>query len=210
MTGTSERLAARAGSALIWHGVQLIGTKAINLARFLILARLLAPEQFGLLAIAAVVVELVVSMSNFGVNEALTQKADVEPRDYHTAWTIRTLRALLVAGVVAAAAPLLADAFGEPDAVPFIRVLALRPLVDAVGSIKMVTLTRSLNIRPLALLLLPALLLDAAVSVALAASLEAWAVVVGAFAGSLTEILAKPVTNGIDAELNYVSDITSK
>lgn len=193
----------RVGSALIWKGVQLFGGKAISLVRILVLARLLAPEEFGLLAIAAVVIELLMAVTTLGTSEALVQRDRVGRRDYDTAWTLEMLRALVVAVLVVVSAPLVAEMFGEPRATPFLQVLGLRPLVDAAASVRLVDLTRSLQMQSVALmrvsssaidtlgtillvLFLPPLLVDAAVSVALVQTMGVWALVVGAFAGSLS------------------------
>lgn len=191
-------MAERAGSAVAWNATQLVLSKLISLGRYLVLARLIAPDAFGLLAIAAVVVELVIALSNFGIDQALIQKETADSPEYDSAWTLRVIRAAAIAAVVAIIAPLLARAFDEPSAATFIRLLALRPLLDAAGSIKLATLARSLVVRPLAALTVSAAALETATAIGLAlllpklfadagvsgGSLGAWAIVVGALAGS--------------------------
>lgn len=206
----TEPLAARAGSAIIWSAVQLVGTRIVSLVRFLILARLLAPEEFGLLAIAAVAVELLIALSKVGASDALVQLEDPDDRHYDTAWTLGLLRGAAIGIGAAVLAPLLASAFGEPAATPFLRVLGLRPLIEATSSIRLITLSRSLRFRPLAMvrvsaaameavssillmLLIPALVVDAAVAVSLASSLGAWALVAGSFAGTVLGVVVSYV-----------------
>ena len=202
----SGRPASDVGSALVWKGVQLFGAKAISLVRFVILARLLTPEDFGLLAIAAVAVELVMAVTTVGVGEVLVQRAEIRNDLYHTAWTVGVLRAALVALVLMIGAPYFAELFGEPRATNILRVLALKPILDATSSIKLVDLTRKLRFQPIAMirisaaaidtlgtillvLVLPPLLVDVTVSIALVQSLGVWALVAGAFAGSFASVV---------------------
>ena len=89
----SHRLSAQTASAFFWRGVQIWGVKAIFLIRTLVLARLLLPEDFGLLAIALVTVEFSTRITDFGMVQALVQRQDARRRHYDVAWTLNVLRA---------------------------------------------------------------------------------------------------------------------
>lgn len=178
-----DRLERRAGSALVWQGIQHFGVKAIYLVRIPILARLLLPEDFGLLAIAIVALDVLLQVTNFGVIPALVQREAVDREHYHAAWTVGVLRALAVAIIVFLGAPIIAGVFGEPRALPVIRLLALRPLIQAVASIGIADLTRDLRFRGIAVLNLSEALANATISIALAPSLGVWALVAGFLAG---------------------------
>ena len=89
-----------AGSAISWQAVQQAGVKVIYLGRILVLARLLVPEDFGLLAIAAISVEVLMHLTEIGMIPALVQRVDVQNRHYNAAWTVGMLRALAVSSVV--------------------------------------------------------------------------------------------------------------
>lgn len=180
--------AAKVGSALFWKAVQLFGSKAVSLVRFLILARLLAPEDFGLLAIAAVAIELMMALTKLGETTALVQRKEVDKQHYDTAWTLGILRAVVVAVILAIGAPFIAELFGEPRCTDLLRVLGLKPLLDATASVKLVDLTRNLRFQPIAVIVLPPLLVDTTVAIALAQSLGVWALVAGAFAGSVSNV----------------------
>ncbi|MGH2524323.1 MAG: oligosaccharide flippase family protein, partial [Anaerolineales bacterium] len=180
----SARLAKQAGGALTWKAIQLAGIKGIFVVRILILARLLSPEDFGLLAIATVTIGVLMSLTDFGMMPALVQRPDPAEQDYHAAWIVGVIRALAVTGVVVLTAPVVAGLFGEPQAAAIIRMLALRPLLEASASIKVADLTRNLRFRSLAFISLPEALVNTLVSIALARALGVWALVVGTLAGS--------------------------
>jgi PST family polysaccharide transporter/lipopolysaccharide exporter len=112
----SERLSALAGHAVRWRMAQLIGVNAIFLLRVLVLARILAPDAFGLLAVALVPIGILLQASELGMIPALVQSKAPERRHYDVAWTIGFARGLLTAGLVFAVALLVAGVAGEPRA----------------------------------------------------------------------------------------------
>lgn len=174
----------QAGSAVFWKGVQLGGVKAIFLIRILILARLLAPEDFGLMAVSLVAIDFLMSVTDFGMVPALIQHAHPSDRHYHSAWTIGVIRALGITAVVFLAAPAVAGFLTEPRAAALIRALAFRPLVLALASVKLVELHRNLRLRPLAFVELADALLNTVAAVVLAPYLGVWALVFGVLLGA--------------------------
>ncbi len=181
----SEHLARKTGSALFWQMTRLAGSKVTFLVRTLVLARLLAPEDFGLLAVSMIAVDLLVHLTETGMVPALIQRPDVDERHYHSAWTLGILRALGVTATVYLAAPLIAGLFAQPQATPLIRVLAIRPLLDAVASVRVVDLHRTLRFRPLTLLQLGDAVVNTVVAIALAPLLGVWALVISVLASSI-------------------------
>jgi O-antigen/teichoic acid export membrane protein len=177
------------GTALLWRVLELIGVKAIFLVRVLILARLLAPEDFGLLAIAVTTIGFLLSVTDFGMIPALVQRTTIDDRHYNAAWTVGLIRAIAVAGTVALAAPLIAGVFAEPRAIDIVRVLAIRPVLEAAASIKVAGLIRNLQFRSLAFVKLSEAVLNTIVSISLASSLGVWALVAGALAGAAAYLL---------------------
>lgn len=182
----NNRVAEKAGSAFLWKAAQYGGIKIIFLFRLVILARLLAPEDFGLLAVAMVAIDVLMRLTDFGMIPALVQRSDADDRHYHAAWTIGMGRALSIAVAVFFGAPLIADVFNEPRSVGIIQVLALRPVLMAVASIKVAECTRHLQFRSLALMQLPEAVVSTLVAIVLASYLGVWALVVGTLGGLLT------------------------
>lgn len=179
----NDGLTRDAGSALKWRSLQMVGVKGIYLIRIPILAWLLSPDDFGLLAIALVAVDILMRLTDVGMTPALVQRQEVEDRHYHSAWSVGVVRSLIVCVGVFAVAPVVATIFQEPRAIPIIRALALRPVLDASASMKVADLTRRLRFRGLAVLHITAAFLNAGVSIALAPFLGVWALVAGALAG---------------------------
>jgi O-antigen/teichoic acid export membrane protein len=175
----------RAGLAMLWQAAQQGSEKVINLARLLILAAILTPDDFGLLAVSLVAVAVFTGLTEMGMIPALVQRASVDAVHYDTAWTFGVLRGLAVVALVALTAPWIAEFLKEPRAVDIIRVLGFSPLLQSLASIRVADLTRNLRFRSLTLLRLFASLVSALIAILLASSLGVWALVAGVLVGPL-------------------------
>ena len=184
----TQALARRVGSALTWRILELVGVKLIFLVRVFVVGRLLGPGEFGLFAVSLVALDFLLKITDFGMVPALVQRPEAERRHYDAAWTVGLLRAGVVGLAVFAAAPLIAELFKEPRATDLVRVLALRPLLDAGASIRVAELTRQLRFRPLTWINVSEAVVNTALSIALVTPLGVWALVVGPLAGALTSL----------------------
>jgi PST family polysaccharide transporter len=186
----SESLEGRAGPAVRWRTAQLVGVNAIFLIRVLVLALILVPDDFGLLAVALVPIGILLQATELGMIPALVQSRSPERRHFDVAWTIGLGRGLLTAGLVFAAAPWVASLANEPRAVEITRVMALQPLLNGFGSIRVADLQRRLEFRPLALIGLGEAVANTVVAIALAPVLGVWALVSGTLAGNVARLAA--------------------
>jgi lipopolysaccharide exporter len=195
-----------AGRAFIWQAVQMGGVKIIFLARILVLARLLSPSDFGLVAIATTAMGVLLSMTNFGMLPALVQREQVDDAHYDAAWSIGVSRSLVVTLAMFVAAPLVARLFEEPQATAIVRVLAFKPLLDSLASMKVAALNRDLVFRPLAVLRLLDALVNFVVAVALARVYGVWAMVAGILAGSFLTLALSYVLAPYRPRLSFAAD----
>ena len=182
----SRELARRAGSAVVWRSAALAGEKLIFLVRLIILARILAPSDFGMVAIGMAAMVLMVTLTDLGIVSALVQKPARDKSHLDTAWTLSVVRGGLVALVLFFAAPVIAGAFGEPAARPFVQAMAVTFVLRATASIGIAQLNRELHFRSLACMGLATAVVNTIVAVALASSLGPWSLVWGSIAGAVT------------------------
>ncbi len=106
------------GSARFLHVVQTA-----------ILARLLVPEDFGVMRLAMVALAAAGGLSNFGINQALIQRKQVSRRSLDTAWTMDLLRCLLIGLAVFLAAGPVARFYEEPQLAWIIRLVSVKLLL---------------------------------------------------------------------------------
>jgi len=130
--------AALATGALVERGARLV--------RNIILARLLAPDQFGLMAIVLALPQLFEAMTEVGVRQAIIQNARGDTNAFlNVAWWLSAVRgaALCVCGIVAA--PALATLYGNAALTPLSRVVFLTMLFSGVTSTRLYVLERRLQ-----------------------------------------------------------------
>jgi len=179
-------VAQRAGAAMRWRAAQLAGVEAIYFLRLLILAKLLAPEAFGLLAIASIAMGILLRLSDVGMIPALVHRRDATPEQHDAAWTVGLTRSAFVTLALVVTAPFIAGLFSEPRATPIIQALAVRPCIASAASIGTARLIRELRFRALAYIYIPGAIMDLLVAVVSAPTIGVWALVAGALAGSVT------------------------
>lgn len=131
MTGT-DGLGRRVGRGLAWGSAGSIVLRFGNVAVGIVLARLLAPEDFGVFAIALAVQGVLVTVVDLGLSADLVRAR--EPRRLEpTVATLSLASGALFAAVMAATAVPVARALGSERAAPVIAVLAVTLVVSAAG-----------------------------------------------------------------------------
>lgn len=119
--------------------------RLIGFVSTLILARLLVPDDFGIIAMASLVVGLTDVFFDLGVNVALIQNRNATVAHYNTAWTLRLIQMLFVAAVVFLAAPLVADYFSDSRIIPVLRVIAIGILLAGCENIGVITFQKEMR-----------------------------------------------------------------
>ena len=161
-------LRKKAAKGIVWSAIQKWGMEAISFLTFVALSRLLAPEAFGLVALASVFTFLVQIFVDQGFGAAIVQRADLEREHLDTAfWTSVLTGILLTAGGIAASG-LMAKFFGEPRLASVLKWLSLRFIFSALSSTQIAILQRKLNFKSLAARSLAATFVGGVVGVSMA------------------------------------------
>ena len=114
----------------MWAGGIKFSSRFLQILMLIILARLLAPRQFGLVGIALLSLSATKNFSQIGLKSALIQNRNENIDNYlDTAWCLEAARGAVIFGVMFVFAPLIAGVFEEPSATPLIRVIGLGPLL---------------------------------------------------------------------------------
>ena len=172
-----------------WRGVGLVGAKALGVLRSVVLAWLLVPDDFGLFAVALLPLDAFLCATDVGMLPALVQAPKIDRGDYDVAWTIGIARAVLVGAALLMAAPLAATLLGDPRATRIIQLVALRPLLAALSSMRLAELQRALQFRALALVDLATAAAQTTLTIALAHSFGVWAMALGMLGGTLAGVV---------------------
>ncbi len=94
-----------------------------------ILARLLEPESFGIVAMASIVLGLLEAVFDMGIHVLVLQKDKPNKSFLNTAWTLRFLQSVVIGLIIAGFAPIAADYFSEPRVTSALYVLAIASVV---------------------------------------------------------------------------------
>jgi O-antigen/teichoic acid export membrane protein len=177
-------------------GVRLLD-RALGMVSTIILARLLVPEDFGLVAMATSVLVLLEMLSAFGFDVALIRQASSGRSSYDTAWTFNLLVGLTVGVFLAGLAYPAARFYDEPRVTSVMFLLACAPVFQGLENIGVVAFRKDLNFRAEFLWLTGRRLVGLATVLPLAFLLRSyWAlvvgIVVGRLAGMLLSYLAHP------------------
>lgn len=135
------------GRSFIWSFLEQGGAKIIQLIVQIVLARLLAPEAFGVLAILLVVTQIADSIAQSGLGMALIQKSDSSDVSYSTAWWLSIGLAAVLYVVLFFGAPAISAFYNMPDLVVYLRVLGLIVFFNSANSIQRSLLQRSMDFR---------------------------------------------------------------
>jgi lipopolysaccharide exporter len=129
----------------LWMVAMRWAVRGIGIISTLILVRLLQPEDFGLLAMAMIVVGMMEVMSSFGVDLVLIRMPQARREHFDTAWTIGIIQGFAIAVVLVAIAPLAAVYFREPRVVLVLQVLACGVAVGGFSNIGIVLFRKELQ-----------------------------------------------------------------
>ena len=129
----------------VWTVSFRIVEKLISVVSTIILARLLAPHDFGIIAIAMMVIALLDLLRAFGVDAAIIQKQDADSDDYNTAWTIKIITSAVVALGIFLTADLASQFFREADITAVLQIMALGVFISGFENIGVVEFRKQLN-----------------------------------------------------------------
>lgn len=182
---TGASLLRRTAIGATWMVAWRMVTRLLGLVSTLVLARVLVPADFGLLAMATTFAAAVEAFSQLGLQEALIRHPEGD-RLRNTAFTLQLVRGLLTALVVAGAAPAAAWWFDEPRLLPILLVLAASSVVAGAENIGIVAFRRDMRYDKQFVLLLAPRLLQVVVTIPLALTLQSyWALLAGIVVGKL-------------------------
>jgi O-antigen/teichoic acid export membrane protein len=180
-------VAQKATKGMGWNFLSFGGTKLLTLATLFILAHILTPEDFGLVALATLTMDYLSVVSDLGFGAALIQKKDNVEEHANTAFTINLVANTILTIVVIGIAPYAAAFFREPSLIPILRWLSAIFIIKSIGTIQNVLLERELNFRKKMIADLGNSVIKAIVSIILAwQGFGVWSLVAGQLAGVST------------------------
>lgn len=153
---------------VFWSAVQNWGSQAGSLLVFFLLARLLTPEAFGLVAMANIFLALLQIFLQQGFAQSLIQRQDLEPDHINTAFWSSLAIGLGLFLIGFTGASWVAAGFRQPLLVPILQALSLLFLITACGNVQQALLERAFNFKATATRVLVGTIAGGAVGIAMA------------------------------------------
>lgn len=177
-------------SGAAWMLLFKLIDRGIGFVSTLILARLLAPESFGIVAMATSFIALLELFGAFGFDMALIQRADARREHYDTAWTFSVLLGLGIGLALMALSVPIGTFYGREDLWPVLCALALGSVVQGFANVGTVAFRKDLQFQKEFRFLLAKKLVTFPLTIGLAVVLgNHWALVAGMVAGRVTDVL---------------------
>jgi O-antigen/teichoic acid export membrane protein len=169
--------------------LKIIG-KILSLIRLIIIGRILAPSDFGLMGIALLTMSALETFSTFGFGQALIQKKENTDNYLDAAWTVLIIRGFVVFIIVYLVAPYVAFFFHTPEVKPIIQVLGLVTFFQAFANIGTIFFQKELEFNKVFIYRFVGISTNFVVAVIAAIILRSvWALVLGLLAEKVVNIV---------------------
>jgi len=166
-------------SSLFWKLMERGGTQGVQFLVQIVLARLISPEEFGIIAIVMVFINLARVFVQSGFNTALIQKKDADELDFSSTFYLSLIVAGILYIIIYFTAPIIANFYSDSNLVSVLRVLSLILFTGAFNSIQNAYVSRNLLFRRLFKSSLGAILISGVVGIFAAyQGLGVWALVI--------------------------------
>jgi len=163
----------------------------LSIGTVAIVARILTPEDFGVLGIGIVLIGLFSGIQDFGILPSVVQRDTRIEDSISVGITLRVIIAVLISGGVVAASPLLSDFFGNAAIPLVVMVLCVNLFVSVAGFPSQAVLTRSLRFSNLAIAGVLQAITTSSVSIALVfLGFSYWSIVFGSILGTIVFVVS--------------------
>lgn len=154
---------------MAWTVSFRFGQRFMGLVSTLILVRVLAPKDFGIIAMGMAVGAVLDAISSFGFDQAIIQRKEIDRTHLDTAWTINQIVSFIATVLLLLLAPVVAAYYGDPRVVNVIIVLAVGVALTGVQNFPGMTMfERDMNFRPVFMMMMSAEILSTLVTIVLA------------------------------------------
>lgn len=168
-----------------WQLGQKLLTQGVGFIVSLILARLLMPRDFGVVAMTSIFMSIANCLANSGLGTSLIQKKEADELDYNTVFYAGIVLSVIMYIVLFAFAPLIGQLYHNEQICPILRVLGLSLLFTPVNSVQNADVSRKLDFKKFFYVALTCSLITGAVGVLLAFNgFGIWALVFPSLIGS--------------------------
>ena len=119
-------------TGLFWRFAERVGAQGVKLLIEIVLARLLLPDDYGLIALVTVFITVLNVFVDSGLGNALIQKKDADDLDFSSVFWFNIGWCIILYLFLFVASPLLANFYDRPELTPVLRVLGIQIIISGV------------------------------------------------------------------------------
>lgn len=142
-----ENLRTKTITNLIWKFAERSGAQLVQFVVSLILARLLLPEDYGLISLVLVLTQLVQVFVDSGLGNALIQKKDADDIDFSSVFYFNLFLCILLYIIVYLLSPFIANFYGNLELTNIIRVLSLTIIISGLKNVQQAYISKTLQFK---------------------------------------------------------------
>lgn len=142
-----ETLKNKTVKGTIWSGIDNVAQMGVTFIVSIVLARLLSPDDYGLIGIIAIFTTVCNALINGGFTTALIRKKDVTDDDYNTAFIVNLVVSLGLYFVIYLCSPLIADFFNRQELIALTRVSSIGMIIGALALVPQTRLTKCIDFK---------------------------------------------------------------
>lgn len=178
-------------SGLLWSALSRVGQQAVQFAIAILLARMLTPEEFGLIAMITVFTGFAAFFSEMGFGAAIIQRQDIEQRHLSSIFWLNVAAGLILTAIVMALAPFIGYFYGNPILIPLTLAISLN---FAIGSLKVVQnalITKNLDFKRMTTIEILAISVAGAIAAGMAIKgFGPWSLVANSLSATIVSVAA--------------------
>ena len=143
----AETLKKKTVNGLAWSALDNAARYGMQFVIGIVLARLLSPDDYGLLGLVGIFTVVCTALVNGGFTTALIRKKDATDDDFNTVFICNLSMSLLLYAIIFLCAPLIASFFGREELVALVRVSSLGLIIGALAMVQQTRLTKRIDFK---------------------------------------------------------------
>lgn len=140
----SDSLKKKTIGSFIWRFAERCGAQGVQFVVSIVLARLLAPESYGLIALVTVFTSILGVFVDSGFGTALVQKKDADDLDFSSVFFFNMFMCIVLYLGMFFCAPLIANFYDKPELTSLVRVISLTLIISGVKSIQQAYVSKNM------------------------------------------------------------------
>lgn len=143
----ADSLKNKTVKGVAWSGIDNVAQMGVTFLVGIVLARLLSPDDYGLIGLITIVTAVCTTLVNGGFSTSLIRKKDATDDDYNTVFIVNLGMSLLLYGIIFFCSPFIADFFEREELTSLTRVSSIGLIIGALSLVQSARLTKRIDFK---------------------------------------------------------------